>query len=609
MNVAQELQKGLQLHQAGQLPEAGEIYKKILETDPNNVDALNLMGVLLQSGGQLDTAIVLLEQATKLAPDYAAPFVNLGNALQLAGRAEDAVDAFEKAMALEPGGPEAANNLASALNDLGRHEEAVRACQSALKLKPGFAEAHNNMGNALAAQGKHEEAEESYEKALEISPTNATALFNLGNALTGQGRTEDALEQYRMAVALDNANAEKHYNYANTALELDQYEQAAESFQNAIDIDENYLDAHCNLGSALQSMGRLDDAIASFRRALEMASGKAANDDPNPGAADLHWNLALALLQNGDFDEGWAEYEWRWQNPSFTTPQKNVPQPLWDGGDLTGKTILLHAEQGLGDTLQFIRYAPLVAAKGGRVVVECRGPLVRLLKETPGVDQVVEQAADKGQVQVAGDVFGQEAALPAFDYHAPLMSLPHLFKTTLESIPADGPYLAPPAEAAVDSRIHEGGGLKVGFAWAGSPTRAKDHARSIDPRRFEALFDVPGVRFFSLQVGGGMGGFDKLAHADNVIDLGADFADFADTAAAVKALDLVICVDTAVAHLAGGLGVPAWVLLHASGGYLWLQGRDDSPWYPGLRLFRQPAPGDWDSVFAIVKEEMGKLAG
>jgi len=608
LNIAKELQKGLQLHQAGKLPEAGEIYKKILEADPENVDALNLMGVLLQAGGQLDTAIVLLEQATKLAPDYAAPLVNLGNALQLAGKAGEAVEAFEKAMALEPAQPEAANNLASALNDLGRHEDAVRACQAALKLKPGFAEAYNNMGNAQAALGRPEEAEESYKKALEINPTQATALFNLGNALVDQDRTEDALEQYRKAVALDNANAEKHYNYANTALELDLYEQAAESFQNAIDIDEDYLDAHCNLGSALQSLGRLDEAIASYRHALKMAGAKHANENRGPGNADLHWNLALALLQNGEFEEGWAEYEWRWQNPAFTTPQKIVPEPLWDGGDLSGKTILLHAEQGLGDTLQFIRYAPLVAGKGARVVVECRAPLVRLLAGTPGVDQVVGQTPEQDRVQVAGDVFGQVAALPSFDCHAPLMSLPHLFGTTLDSIPAAVPYLAPPPNAVVDSRLFEGDGLKVGFAWAGSPTRTKDHTRSLEPIRFEPLFGVPGARFYSLQVGGGMGGFDKLQPAENVFDLGADFADFADTAAAVKALDLVICVDTAVAHLAGGLGIPAWVLLPAAGGYLWLHDRDDSPWYPGLRLFRQPAPGDWDSVLAAVGVELRKLA-
>lgn len=600
MSTQELLKKGLELHQAGNLAEAGEVYRTVLEAEPENVDALNLMGVVLQSGGELDTAITLLEQAAKLAPDYAAPLVNLGNVLQLKGRLEDAVESFEKALALDPNLAEAANNLGSALNDLGRHQEAADACAAALKLMPDFGEAHNNLGNALAGLGKSDEAEESYRRALEINPGHATAYFNLGNALADQGQFEDAFDYYQKAAALDGGNAEKHYNLANTALKLDRYDEARESFEKAIDIDPEYLDAHCNLGSALQSLGSMDDSIASFRRALALVPKGPANDDGESGDengenADLHWNLALALalLQNGDYAEGWAEYEWRWKNPNFTTPAKDVPEPLWDGGDISGKTLLLHDEQGIGDTMQFIRYAPLAAAKGARVVVECRAGLTRLFAEMESINQVAERGGD----------------LPAFDCHAPLMSLPRIFETTLDTVPAEIPYLSAPEGTPVDARIHEGGGLSVGFAWAGSPTHKNDANRSVDPDRFEPLFDVPGTRFFSLQVGGARPGFEALSAAETVFDLGPDLSDFADTAAAIQALDLVISVDTAVVHLAGALGRPVWLLAPFATSYMWLAERDDSPWYPSLRLFHQSQPGDWDGVFERVKEELSALAG
>ena len=581
MKADEELKKGFELHRAGNLAEAGRIYKAILERDPDNVDALNLLGVIMQAAGNTGAAVTLLQRATELAPDYFAAHVNLGNALQAAGRAEEAVETFQVALKMNPLMPEVVSNLASALNDLGRHVEAAAICEDALNSKPDLAAARANLANAMLGLGKHEKAVENYRLAVAGDPGNANAWFSMGNALFEMGQGEEALKHYREAVRLSPESAEKHYNLANAALALDHYEDAVESFGRAIRITPEYLDAHVNLGSALQSQGRADDAIASFRRALQLAP----SDQPN---ADLHWNLALALLQNGDYEEGWAEYEWRWENPDFTTPRKALEQPLWDGGDIDGKTILLHAEQGLGDALQFVRYAPLVAARGARVAVECRAGLCRLFKEIDGVAEVITA----------------EDPLPPFDCHAPLMSLPRIFGTTVETVPADIPYLAVPAGAAADPRVAEGDGVAVGFAWAGSPTRQGDHKRSVEPGRFQPLFSVPGARFFSLQVGGAGPGFEALPAAGNVIDLGPGFGDFADTAAAVAALDLVIAVDTAVVHLAGALGRPAWVLAAFAPGYLWPAGRDDTPWYPTLKLFRQQSAGDWDSVFAAVREAL-----
>ena len=585
MDADEELKKGFELHHAGNLAEAGRIYKTILDDNPDNVDALNLFGVIMQAAGNPEAAVEFIQRATELAPDYFAAHVNLGNALQAAGRAEEAVETFQVALKMNPLMPEVVSNLASALIDLGRHVEAAAICEDALNTKPDLAAARANLANAMLGLGKHEEAVKNYHLALEGDPGNANAWFSLGNVLFEMGQGEEALKHYREAVRLSPESAEKHYNLANAALALDHYEDAVESFGQAIIITPEYLDAHVNLGSALQSLGRIDDAIASFRHALQLAP----SDQPN---ADLHWNLALALLQNGDYEEGWREYEWRWENPEFTTPRKDLEQPLWDGGDVHGKTILLHVEQGLGDALQFVRYAPLVAAQGARVVIECRAGMSRLFKETENVADVV----------TAGD------PLPPFDLHAPLMSLPRIFGTTVETVPADIPYLVVPAGAVADPRITDGDGLAVGFAWAGSPTHQGDHRRSVEPGRFAALFSVPGVRFFSLQVGGAGPGFEALPAVENVIDLGAGLDDFADTAAAVAALDLVIAVDTAVVHLAGGLGRPAWVLAAFASSYLWLAGRDDTPWYPTLELFRQPRPGDWDSVFAAVREALAALA-
>lgn len=580
-----ELKKGFELHLAGNLAEAGRIYKSILERDPDHVDALNLFGVIMQAAGNPEAAVEFIQRATELAPDYFAAHVNLGNALQAAGRAEEAVVVFQVALKMNPLMPELVSNLASALNDLGRHVEAAAICEDALNSKPDLAAARANLANAMLGLGKHEKAMENYRLAVQGDPGNANAWFSMGNALFEMGQGEEALKHYQEAVRLSPESAEKHYNLANAALALDHYEEAVESFGQAIVITPEYLDAHVNLGSALQSLGRVDDAIASFRRALDLAP----SDQPN---ADLHWNLALVLLQNGDYEEGWREYEWRWENPDFTTPGKDLEQPPWEGGDVHGKTVLLHAEQGLGDALQFVRYAPLVAARGARVVIECRAGLCRLFKE-------IEGAAD---VITAGDT------LPPFDFHAPLMSLPRIFGTTVETVPADIPYLAVPAGIAADPRIADGDGLAIGFAWAGSTTHQGDHRRSVEPNRFEPLFSIPGVRLFSLQVGGAGPGFEALPVADNVIDLAVGFDDFADTAAAVAALDLVIAVDTAVVHLAGALGRPAWVLTAFASSYLWLAGRDDTPWYPTLKLFQQRRAGDWDSVFEAVREALAALA-
>ncbi len=573
MTAPGDLQRALDLHRAGRLADAGDIYKRLLQANPDNVDALHLMGAVVLAAGDADTAITLIRRATRLQPDYPAPHVNLGNALQAAGRTAEAAEAFRTALDLAPDLAEAASNLANALNALGRFDEAAEAGRRAVDLAPAMAEAHNNLGNALAGVGDGDAAE-AYRRALALRPDFSDARYNLGRVLAEQGAHEDAFASFTRAVALDPGAAVKHYNLGNAALALDRFEAAAAAFGEAARLDPGMADAHNNLGAALQSLDRLDEAVASLRRALAL----------DEEAADVHWNLALALLQAGDYEAGWREYEWRWRNPDLALGARDFPQPLWDGGDLDGATILIHAEQGYGDTLQFVRYVPLVAGRGGRVVLECPQKLVRLLGGVDGVGAVVAR----------GD------PLPEFAVQAPMMSLPAILGTTLDTVPADVPYLDPSLGQVPEALQADGLGLKVGIAWAGSRTRRQDHLRSVAPERFAPLVAVPGTTVFSLQV--------TAPAPDGVHELAPDILDFADNAAAVAALDLVIAVDTATVHLAGALGRPVWVLLSRPASYLWMSDRDDSPWYPTARLFRQPRPGDWDAVFAAVAEALADLA-
>ncbi len=581
MDVASDLREGLRLHRAGRLPEAASAYQRVLAADPDNADALNLLSVIFYAAGNHELAVTLAEKAVSAHPDYFAAHVNLGNALQAQNRLEEAVAAFQRAITLESGDSAAASNLASALNALGRHEQALASCVQALEGAQDFAPAHNNMGVALTGLGKLGEAVASYRKALSASPDYAEAHYNLGTALIEQGESAQALDHYERAVLLEPDDARMHCSLGDAQQTMGRLEAAITSYRNAVQIDPEYTDAHSNMGLALQAVGDLDAALACSRQALAL----------EPESADLHWNLALVLLQKGAFEEGWREFEWRWKNPDFTTPWRDFPQPQWNGEALDGRTILVHAEQGMGDTLLFVRYLPMVAARGGQVVLECRPPLARLLAAAGGVGRVAAHGED----------------LPDFDCHVPLMSLARVFTTCLDTVPATVPYLAPPADTPAPAPLAAADGLKVGFAWSGSTTFKANRVRSCEVEHFATLFDLPGVSFFALQVGERASELARLPASDAVHDLGPELGDFADTAAAVAALDLVVSVDTALVHLAGAMGKPTWVLLASAASYLWLSEREDSPWYPTVRLFRQPDWGDWDAVFARVRRELAAM--
>lgn len=559
------LQEALELQQNGAFAEAEGVYREILSLRPRHFDALQLLGAL---------------------------------ALQ-SGRYEEGVELLNKAAAVDARQAHVHSNLAFALNALGRHDAALAAANRALALKNGFVDALNNRGMALAGLNRPEEALASFEKALAAKPDFPEAWSNRSCTLRDLGEPEQAVASCDRAIALRPNYAEAWSNRGNALSDLNRPLEAQASYERALAASSALGDAWNNLGLTFVDMNRHTDALACYERALALA----------PDAAETHWNRALCLLQTGELAHGFAEYEWRWKRKRIAASKRAFDAPLWLGDTpLDGKTILLHAEQGLGDTLQFCRYAGLVAAQGARVVLEAQPELVRLLSGLDGVAQLV----------AAGD------PLPAFDCHSPLLSLPLALRTTIETIPARTPYLFPDPAASAHwrARIAEAAPprtLKVGLVWAGGhrphvpELRKNDARRSLSFDRFASIVETPGVQFFSLQKGEKAARQlsemrERHAASARVIDWTEELNDFADTAALVDNLDLVISVDTSTAHLAGAMNKPVWILNRLDTCWRWMLEREDSPWYPSARLFRQPTLADWDSVIDAVTHALTTLA-
>jgi len=506
-----------------------------------------------------------------------------------------------------------------------RPEEAERLCRQILASEAGNFDAHLLLGALHRARGAHEAALASYERALAARPGSGDAHFNRANTLRALGRPEEALASYDRALVLRPQDPEALNNRGVVLNELGRSEEALASLEGALALRPVYAEAFNNRGIALQRLGRLEEALASYDKARALRPGfadaianrvgvlrllldqgkgldrrveaakyfEAAIAD-NPDDAEAHWNLALSLLALGDYARGWREYEWRWRNPALDMPKRESDKPLWLGKEpIAGRTILLHPEQGFGDAIQAVRYVPLLAARGARVVLMCHRQLRRLFQGVQGAAEVIS---------------ARDRTLPAFDCHIPMMSLPLAFGTTLETIPENVPYLAAPPEQVERWRIRlaeHGAGLKVGAVWSGNPEFPRAEEKACPPERLAPLLDRRGCRFFSLQKGEAAAGVARLDPAgERVVDLSNELEDFADTAALVSALDVVVTVDTAVAHLAGALGKPVWILLPFNADWRWLRGRSDSPWYPSARLFRQPADGDWAGVIDAVGQAL-----
>ncbi|HET6879036.1 MAG TPA: tetratricopeptide repeat protein [Pirellulales bacterium] len=612
---------GNALRTQGCLDEAVSNLERALTISPNYAEAYHNLGIAYSRQHRHQEAIEQFGRAIEIKPDFAACWVslglsqaqlrnfsdaeasfrralehdprnarllnNLGNALADQGRREEAVEVLRRAIEVDPQCVDAFNNMGNALRELGRHEEAVASLERAIAVRPEFAEAHNNLGIVWGAKGDYQRAVACYEEALRIWPEYPAAHNNLGIALVQQKRFLEAIASYRRALEL-NVNYAEAYNNLGIALSQEgEYQEAIDCFRKALELRPNYAEAYSNLGITLTELGELDEALASYNEAIRIKE-----DYP-----DAYMNRALAFLVRGDFERGWREYELRWQCKDFRP--RNFKPPLWNGERLDGRRILLHAEQGFGDTFQFVRYARLVKEeRGGCVIVWCPRPLVPLVSQCPYVDQVT--------------VEGEK--LPEFDCHLPMLSLPQLFGTTLECVPAEVPYLF--AKPELVARWHDEfsyiSAFKVGINWQGNPRYRGDRHRSIPLKEYEPLAKTPGVRLISLQKGFGSEQIAQVAAAFSVTELGAhrdeETGAFMDTAAILMNLDLVVSSDTSLVHLAGGLGVPVWVALPWAADWRWLLKRTDSPWYPTMRLFRQHEPGDWQGVFQRIRDELSELA-
>ncbi len=540
------VETGLAHHRSGNLARAETAYKRHLRKHPRDPGALHLLGLIAHERGRTGRALQLIAKAIAEAPGDANLHHVKGYVLQGAGRLEEAAESYAQALALMPDAALSHTNLGNVLKGLGRFEEAVTHHRRAVAIDPAFAEAWSNLGLTHKAAGDGEAAFESFEQALALKPNHA----------------------------------EFHYNFANAHLEGGQTVEAAEGFARAVALAPGHVRAHANLGVALKEEGRMDDAIASLRTAIAL----------DPAYADGHWNLGLALLLNGAFEEGWREYEWRRKIPEIGV--RSFDAPTWDGAPFEGKTLLIHAEQGLGDTLQFIRYARLAKDKGGTVIFECPAPLMKIAESAPGIDRLIARG---------------EAPAP-FDIEIPLISLPAVLGTTGETVPAELPYLAPDPVLAAAWRERLGGGFNIGIAWQGNPSYKADGRRSIPLSHFAALAAIGGPKFISLQKGHGAEQLQGFAGGAAITDPGADFDEangaFMDSAAVIANLDLVITSDSAVAHLAGALGRETWMALPRIPDWRWGLKGETTPWYPTLRLFRQSSAGDWDAVFARLAEAL-----
>jgi Flp pilus assembly protein TadD len=473
-------------------------------------------------------------------------------------------------------------NLGMSHHQAGRLREAESVYRQVLAEQPTNADALQLLGSLAADVGRLDEAADLIAKAIAVNPNVAQYHANLGAILARSQRFDLAIAALRRAVELDPAMTSAWYNLGSAYLAMFEFAQAIPIFQKAISLDPNWPEPHNNLGLALRNEARHAEAAAAFKRALAL----------RPDYASAHWNLSWTLLLFGDYEAGWREYEWRLKCPPVATA-RNFAQPRWNGDELSGKTILLHAEQGFGDMIQVIRYAPLVARRGGKVIVECRPELVQLFRAVVGVERVV--------------ALGEP--MPPFDVQCPMMSLPLAFGTTLATIPATVPYLTAPADRieAWRQRIGDDGRLRIGLVWAGRPAQQYDRRRSSRLDHFAPLAQVKSTRFFSLQKGEAAAQYATPPPAMEITDFSPDLNDFAETAALIANLDLVIGVETAVTHLAGAMGKPVWAILAHVADWRYMLDRADCAWYPTMRLFRQIKPGDWDAVIKEVASALEEL--
>lgn len=571
---------GACLFDQGRFAEAVACHQRAIAIDPQLATAHYNLGNACQAQQQFDTAIACYELALQIDPDDGRVHANLGAARFAQNRLKQAQHHYAKALELLPESAEVHNNLGAVKHQQGDTTMAIKLYRSALGLQPDYADAMANLADAFVERKEFSEAISCYESLCGLMPESAEVHNNLGVALQHTRRFEEAVRAYERALELSPGYAEAYSNFGSVLRDSNDFTQAQAAYRQAIHLQEDLLEAHVGLAGVLEDTHQYKDAMACYDHAIELA----------PDNADVRFARALALLRGGDFGNGWQEYEWRWKTERFQP--RDLPVPRWRGEPLGNRTILIHAEQGLGDTIQFVRYLALVKAAGGTVIFAGHERLQSIFDGIDGMDRFVALGRD----------------IPPFELHAPLLSLPLLFKTTLDEVPA-APYLTADADLAVDWRIRLAGhrGFKVGICWQGNPQHPRDGMRSIPFEQMRSLAEVDGVNLVSLQLQDGaalLAGQDDGRRVDQWESLDQDAGPFMDTAAIMVNLDLVVTCDTSIAHLAGALGVPVWLVVDHVADWRWLRNRTDSPWYSTMRLFRQATPGDWHGSFATLRDAL-----
>lgn len=565
-------------------PEIGLNYlRQAVSTNPANPNLYNTLGNALKTQGNLEEAQICYQKAVSLKPDYPQAWFNLGNVHYTRNEMADAVGCYRQAQTLAPDYTDVYVNLGSALHILGRRTEAIACYQKVITLKPNLCEAHYNLGNVFQDMERFDEAMVHYEHAVRIRPQHVRALYSLGNALLATERYAEAIARYQEALRLAPNYHEAYVNLGTALYNEGRFDEAEACCKTLLQLKPDFVEGHNNLGITLQALGQYKEAQACYEEALRL----------KPTHAEAHWNWSLVGLMHGDYLRGWEEFEWRFQVLK-EFKKRTLDKPQWDGAPFEGKRLLVIAEQGFGDIIQCVRYLPQVKTLGGEIVLECPPELMGLVRGLPGVDDLVDR-----------DV--QRLPMVPYDAYIHLMSLPSLFNTTLETIPPISPSMLavdPAKISAWRQRLSGDSGLKIGIAWAGNPKNPSSRYRSCPLEQFTGLSQMPGVTLYSLQKG--EAGLQAMAPPEGVtlVNLAPEIKDFEDTAAIISNLDMVITVDTVVAHLAGALLKPVWVLLPYVADWRWLLNRTDSPWYPTMRLFRQTHPGDWPTVFDTVLEAL-----
>lgn len=579
--VQQALALAVRHHEQGRWAAAEEVYQAILQQHPQRFEALHLLGVLKHQTGHSQEGLALIEQALALRPDDAPALSNAGLVLRALQRPQDALQAYDKAVERDPGFAQAWANRGNVLRDLGQAGQALQAYARAIACQAGYAQAWHGKGLAHFDLGQFEQARQCHLQALALQGASASVEVDLGNALRELDQLRDALACYDRALQLQPAYAQALSNRGVVLKQLGDFAQAQQSYERAIALDPKFVDAHVNLGTLLKDTQRLQEAQAAYARALQL----------DPASSSAHLNLAIALLLEGQLPQGLQEYEWRWKTAQMADGQRGFAQPAWEPGDrLQGKTLLLHAEQGLGDTLQFCRYAAVAAAQGARVVLEVQPALVNLLQGLSGVAELVARGS----------------ALPDFDLQCPLLSAPRAAQTTLDTIPAERAYLRPKPDYVQKWQAAVGAphARRIGVAWSGRPEHKNDMHRSMAFAQFARALPQ-GPAYWCLHKDIRASDRAALAQRADVRVVADALATFDDTAALICAMDLVIAVDTSVAHLAAALGKPVWLLLPYCPDWRWMLHRTDTPWYPGMRLFRQTAYAHWDATLEAVARCLG----